>query len=113
MVKDPKGRLQTGYERHMFICGHERMSNAKRPCCCARDSLSLLKRLKSAAKEEGMSNVRVQKSGCLDYCENGISCVVYPEGVWYSLTGEENIPALLEHLRSGTVAEHLRMNLGD
>ena len=24
---------------------------------------------------------------------------------------EENIPELLEHLRSGTIAEHLKMNL--
>ena len=111
MVKDSKGRLETGYRRHMFICGHERSSDANRPCCFARDSLSLLKNLKMTAKEEGFSNVRVQKSGCLDFCENGISCVVYPEGVWYTLTGDENIPALIEHLRSGTIAEHLRMNL--
>ena len=67
----------------------------------------------SAAKAEGISGVRVQKAGCLDFCENGISCVVYPEGVWYTLTGEGDIPALLEHLRSGTVAEHLRMKLED
>ena len=111
MVKDPKGRLESGYQRHMFICGHERAPDANRPCCNARDSLSLMKNLKIAAKEEGIFNVRVQKSGCLDFCENGISCVVYPEGIWYTLTGEENIPALIEHLRSGTIAEHLSMNL--
>ena len=113
MAKDPKGRLAPGYQRHMFICGHERAPDASRPCCSARDSLWLMKRLKAAAKEEGVSNVRVQKSGCVDFCENGISCVVYPEGVWYTLTGEENIPDLLEHLRSGTIAEHLRMKLED
>tara|TARA_Y100000588_G_scaffold47488_1_gene44776 strand:+ start:279 stop:497 length:219 start_codon:yes stop_codon:yes gene_type:complete len=72
-----------------------------------------MKQVKSAAKAEGISGVRVQKAGCLDFCENGISCVVYPEGVWYTLTGEEDIPALLEHLRSGIVAEQLRMNLED
>ncbi len=113
MAKDPKGRLESGYQRHMFICGHERGADAQRPCCVARDSLALMKQVKSAAKAEGISGVRVQKAGCLDFCENGISCVVYPEGVWYTLTGEEDIPALLEHLRSGIVAEQLRMNLED
>ena len=68
-----------------------------------------MKAVKMAAKVEGIQNIRVQKAGCLGQCELGISCVVYPEGVWYTLTGEENIPELLEHLRSGTVAEELRM----
>ena len=68
-----------------------------------------MKAVKMAAKVEGIQNIRVQTAGCLGQCEHGISCVVYPEGVWYTLTGEENIPELLEHLRSGTVAEELRM----
>ncbi len=72
-----------------------------------------MKAVKTAAKVEGIGNIRVQKAGCLGQCENGISCVVYPEGVWYTLSGEENIPELLEHLRSGTIAEDLRMILED
>ena len=68
-----------------------------------------MKALKSAAKAEEIANIRVQKSGCLSQCERGISCVVYPEGVWYTLTDQENVKELLEHLRSGTIAEHLRM----
>ena len=45
---------------------------------------ALMKALKFAAKQEGISGIRVQKSGCLGQCERGISCVVYPErGVWY------------------------------
>jgi (2Fe-2S) ferredoxin len=103
----------TGFERHMFICAHERPNDASRECCAAKNSLTLMKAIKTAAKSEGIPNIRVQKSGCLSQCERGISCVVYPEGVWYTLTGEENIPALLEHLRSGTIAEHLRMKLED
>ena len=71
-----------------------------------------MKRLKTAAKEEKIPGVRVQKSGCLDFCENGISCVVYPEGIWYSIKNpDEDIPAILEHLRSGTPAETCRMVL--
>ena len=93
----------------MFICSHERPPDASRECGAAKESLALMKALKFAAKQEGVPSIRVQKSGCLGQCERGISCVVYPEGVWYTLTGEENIPDLLEHLRFGTVAEHLLM----
>jgi (2Fe-2S) ferredoxin len=99
-----------GFERHMFFCAHERDADAPRECCAAKRSLALMKAVKTAAKAEGIPGFRVQKAGCLGQCERGISCVVYPEGVWYTLTGQENIPELLEHLRNGTVAEHLRMN---
>ncbi|RZD53843.1 MAG: ferredoxin [Methanobacteriota archaeon] len=94
----------------MFICAHERPADATRECCAAKGSLELMKAIKTAAKVEGIANIRVQKSGCLSNCENGVSCVVYPEGVWYTLTGEENIPYLMEHLRTGTVAKHLLMH---
>jgi (2Fe-2S) ferredoxin len=94
----------------MFICAHERPDDAGRECCAAKGSLELMKKIKTAAKSEGIPNIRVQKSGCLSNCENGISCVIYPEGVWYTLTGEENIPYLIEHLRTGTVAKHLLMH---
>ncbi len=105
------GDCMTGLARHMFICTHERPSSSSRECCAAKNSLALMRSIKNAAKVEQIDNVRVQKSGCLGHCENGISCVVYPEGVWYTLSGEENVPELLEHLRSGTIAEGLRMTI--
>ena len=65
MVKDPKGRERPGYDLHVFICAHERPPDAARPCCLNRNSLNVMKELKSKAKEEGLKGVRVQKSGCL------------------------------------------------
>jgi (2Fe-2S) ferredoxin len=103
--------VMPGFDRHMFFCAHERDADSPRGCCAAKESLALMKAVKTAAKAEGIASIRVQKAGCLGQCERGISCVVYPEGVWYTLTGEENIPELLEHLRSGTVAEELRMTV--
>jgi (2Fe-2S) ferredoxin len=67
--------------------------------------------LKTSAKEAGLTNVRVQKSGCLDFCEFGTTCVVYPESIWYSIPGKDAIPDILEHLRSGIVAEKHLLNL--
>ncbi len=102
-----------GYTRHLFICGHERQEGSTRPHCQGRGSLEVLSKLKMLTREAGLNNVRVQKSGCLDYCEQGISCVVYPEGVWYSLKDDTNLLDLVEHLRAGTVAEKCRMQIND
>ena len=67
--------------------------------------------MKAAANEAGLSGVRVQKSGCLDFCENGISCVVYPEGVWdRSAEPERDIAESGEkHLLHGKVVERCLM----
>lgn len=61
--------------------------------------MDLLKELKIRTKASGVANVRVQKSGCLDHCEFGPMCVVYPEGTWYSLT--QGAESVLAHLTTG------------
>ena len=110
---DGTNQKEPGYSRHLFICGHERQEGSSRPHCQGRGSLDILSKLKMLTREAGLMNVRVQKSGCLDYCEQGISCVVYPEGVWYSLKEDSNLLDLIEHLRSGTVAEKMAMQIDD
>ena len=62
-----------------------------------------MRSLKHAVRERSIEGVRVQKSGCLDHCEYGPTCVVYPEGTWYSLTDERAFEAVLEHLMNGTI----------
>lgn len=113
MPSDPKGRDAPGYQRHVFICGHERPEGAARPSCKKRGSLELLSVIKTAAREEGLSDIRIQKSGCLDFCENGIACVVYPEGTWYRLNNEIDIKSLVQHLKNGTIDSNLIMDFQD
>ena len=112
MPSDPKGRETPGYDRHVFICGHERPEGAARPSCRNRGSLELLSTIKTAAREGGLSNIRIQKSGCLDFCENGIACVVYPEGTWYRLNTELDIKSLIQHIKDGTIDSALLMDFG-
>ena len=95
----------------MFICGHERPNGAARQSCKNRGSLDLLPRIKQAIREEGLSSIRVQKSGCLDFCENGIACVVYPEGTWYQLSSEMDIASIIKDLKEGTVSTDDLMKL--
>lgn len=103
---DPEGREVAGYRMHAFVCGHTRPEGSTRGCCSEKGSLDLMKEFKNAAKERGLDDVRVQKSGCLDYCENGPTCVIYPEGEWFRLT-KEAIPNLVEYLSGGKLpTEH-------
>ena len=93
------------FRMHVFVCTNERSQESPRGCCAAKNSLEILTRLKRAAKAEGLKDVRVNKAGCLDNCESGPSCVVYPEGTWYTLPeDDEGMGRILQHLAGGDVA---------
>ncbi|MAL51835.1 MAG: hypothetical protein CL991_04155 [Euryarchaeota archaeon] len=90
----------TSFRKHVFVCLHERPEGAQRPSCGRRGSTELMMALKRSAKAMGLGDVRVQKSGCLDRCEEGPSAVVYPEATWWTLPDDvEAAAALAEHLR--------------
>lgn len=99
------------YIHHIFVCTNERPAGSPRGCCKSKGSVELHAALKEAVAKAGLSNdVRVNKSGCLDHCEQGATVVVYPEAVWYghvALTDVEEI--VREHLVNGRPVERLRI----
>ena len=97
------------FRKHVFVCSHERDKESQRGCCMSKNSLELMVKLKKMAKNAELVNIRVQKSGCLDHCESGPSCVVYPEGIWYSLTEDSLDEILSEHLIKGNPVEKFRI----
>ena len=103
--------MEPGYERHVFFCGHERAIGHKRSDCKSKSSLEMMTKLKRRARDEGIKNIRVQKSGCLNYCEQGVSCVIYPEGVWYSIKSEEDLEKVWDHIVTGQKSDSILMKL--
>ncbi len=101
------------YKRHVFVCLHERPAGDPRGSCLEKGSEKLLKQLKGACKDAGLEDLRVNKSGCLDNCEQGISIVVYPEAVWYGHVQQGDVGELVsEHLQNGRPVERLRLDPG-
>lgn len=59
----------------------------------------------------GLRGVRINSAGCLDRCEKGPAVVVYPEGIWYSLSTKEDVDRVLtDHLEKGQWVEDLMMD---
>lgn len=95
---------------HAFVCTNQRDPSKPRECCAAKNSLSVMTRLKRAARAAGIKDVRVNKAGCLDRCEQGISCVVYPAGIWYTIPdSDEAIESIVAHLAGGDPASEYVM----
>ena len=101
------------YQRHIFFCTNDRGEGAERPSCNQCGSSQMRDYAKKRMKEMGLTGqgkVRVNKSGCLDRCEEGPTCVVYPDGVWYTYVDESDIDDIIDsHLISGKPVERLKI----
>lgn len=99
------------YTHHVFVCQNERPDGHPRACCARKGSVDVHAALKEAVAKAGMAKqVRVNKSGCLDQCEQGITIVVYPEAVWYGHVTLADVDEIVrEHLVNGRPVERLRL----
>lgn len=105
---DPKNAY---YEHHVFVCTNVRDDG--RPCCSERGSQQAQEYLKRSLKTlnlNGQGKVRINKSGCLDRCEEGPVMVVYPEGTWYTWVDNEDLDEIVkEHLVGGREVARLKI----
>lgn len=99
------------YRRHVFFCVNAREGGKR--CCAdfgAAECQAYAKRRMKDLGKHGRGEVRVNRSGCLDRCEEGPVLVVYPEGVWYRYVDQEDVDEIVEeHLVGGRVVERLRI----
>ena len=102
------------YDAHVFCCTNRRADGHPRGSCAEKGGEALRDYMKSKAKALGLNNVRVNSAGCLDRCELGPTVVIYPEGVWYSISTREEIDEVLErHLVEGGRVERLMLQTAD
>ena len=99
------------YKRHLFICVNRREDGSL--CCAQHDAEAIRahaqRRLKALGKQ-GSEQFRVNRSGCLGRCSEGPVAVLYPDAVWYSYDGTDDIDEIIdEHLLGGRIVERLRL----
>lgn len=89
------------YNFHVFICQNQRPEGHIRGCCFSKESEKLLNYTKARVKELGITNIRINKSGCLDQCERGVAVVIYPEGTWHSIQTIDDAEKIIQnHLQN-------------
>jgi (2Fe-2S) ferredoxin len=98
-------------ERHVFVCENERAAENPKGCCASKNGAEVRSRLKRLAYEAGLRGcVRINRAGCLDQCEHGVTVVVYPEAVWYGgVTVADCDEIFNEHVLNGRPVERLRI----
>lgn len=101
------------FDHHIFVCNNVR-TDGKRPSCGLRggDEIRdyLKKRVKELSEREGFQEqkMRVNKSGCLDRCEEGPVTVCYPQGKWFRLETKEDVDSFIENYLQNSRPEFLQ-----
>lgn len=89
------------YRSHVLVCGGTG--------CTSSGSQRIIDRLEKEISANGLSEeVGVVKTGCFGLCALGPIMIVYPEGTFYSMVQEDDIPEIVsEHLLKGRVVTRL------
>jgi len=90
-----------GLRKHVLVCGGTG--------CTSSGSKKILEALEREIKKNGLENeIGIVKTGCFGLCALGPIMIVYPEGSFYSMVKEEDIPEIVEeHLANGKVVTRL------
>ena len=99
------------FTRHVFICVNEWPSDDERGCCKARGGDLVAEAFKRKLYERGLKRiVRPNRAMCLDQCAQGVTLVVYPEGVWYGHVSVDDVDEIIEqHIIGGRPVERLML----
>ena len=91
------------FSKHMFICVNRRGADDTKGCCASKGAEDVLTAAKEALRLSGKGKgIRINRSGCLGSCAQGVAAVVYPEGVWYEKLRPEDMARIVnEHLIEG------------
>jgi (2Fe-2S) ferredoxin len=84
------------FKKHIFICTNFRDKDPA-SSCGPKGSVEIQKKFKERLKEMGLNlEVRANQSGCLDMCKNGVSLVIYPQGLWYGHVTINDVDEIIE-----------------
>ncbi len=89
------------YRSHVLVCGGTG--------CTSSGSQAIVAALENEIQKSGLAEeVQVVKTGCFGLCALGPIMIVYPEGTFYSMVKEEDIPEIVsEHLLKGRIVSRL------
>ena len=86
---------------HVLICGGTG--------CTSSGSMKLHDKLEAELKAKGLDEeVKIVMTGCFGLCALGPIMIIYPEGTFYSMVTEADIPEIVEdHLLKGRIVDRL------
>lgn len=96
------------YKKHIFFCANNKANQSGCGDVSSLDPVPFVKMYLQALDLWGEGKIRASKSGCLGRCNLAPTCVVYPDGVWYTYFDETDLKEIIDsHLINDQVVERL------
>ena len=97
--------------KFVFVCTNQRAPGHPRSSCTANGSGGVFEALREETGRQGLVDVKVVASGCLEPCMVGPAVYVAPDDVWYGGVTVEDVPQLVQdHLIDGQLVEFLQID---
>ncbi len=94
--------------KFVFICVNERPAEHPRPSCLANGSAAVFEAVREETGRQGLDDVKVIATGCMEPCMVGPAMYVAPDDVWYGGVTLNDVPTIVEqHLASDEPVELL------
>jgi (2Fe-2S) ferredoxin/predicted O-methyltransferase YrrM len=92
---------------HVLACDQQKPEGV--PGCRMHGAPKVVDALRAAVGRAGLADeVLITVTGSMGVCDRGPNLVVYPEGVWYSGVGPDDVAEIVEdHFRDGRPVERL------
>jgi len=96
--------------KFVFVCVNTRPDVHPRPSCAPRGSANVFEAIREETGRQGMVDIKIVASGCLEPCMVGPAVYVAPDDVWYGGMTVEDVPAFVQqHLADDEPLEFLRI----
>lgn len=96
--------------KFVFVCVNERPEEHPRPSCIGNGSAGVFEAMREETGRQGLVDVKVVASGCLEPCMVGPTIYVAPDDVWYGGVTVEDVPRIVaDHLANDQPVEFLRI----
>jgi (2Fe-2S) ferredoxin len=94
-------------EHYIFVCNNVRPDGNPRPSCGRSGAPEVFAAIKAELSRRGLAKgaARVCTASCLDMCDHGPALVVQPENAFYLHMTTERVPALVQAMVDGSVAD--------
>ncbi|MEX2561725.1 MAG: (2Fe-2S) ferredoxin domain-containing protein [Nitriliruptoraceae bacterium] len=94
--------------KFVFVCVNDRDPQHPRPSCARKGSSGVFDALREETGRQGLVDVKVIATGCLEPCMVGPTVYVAPDDVWYGgVTAEDVEQITSEHLADDRPVEFL------
>lgn len=90
------------YKIHFFVCQNIRPPESPTPFC-GHTSFNAVKILRSliqnhfTTEQIKQARIRINSSGCFALCSKGPLLVIYPQGIWFSFSTEQDLHDIFDY----------------